>query len=352
MVLCRFCPAEHAPYACPKCSADYCSLKCYQSQAHSSCSEKFYRNEVQTELAFRAKNEGDPEDKKRLFEAFKRLNEPDQESESDDSADEQDIADRLAGIDLDDSDAIWAKLSDQERREFEKLVQTGDIEKLIPEYQPWWNLTVQSKLVKELDEPDELEQFKSKCPPIPTEIPSLNQLTKAKPAECVRYNLVNVIFAYVYGVRYFMGDHIANAMAFIEAVLNISGNLCRNESFESADKALAAGSLQVTHHEHLAMSQDFSLLCKKDVFQVIQGPSANYSSYYLLSALGDLKQALKSGAKILKTSSKTNNPGKNLRTSQTVDAKLVKKAALKIDYYLSYVKDHNQELHPLRVVMK
>ncbi|TRY70810.1 hypothetical protein TCAL_01232, partial [Tigriopus californicus] len=338
------------------CSADYCSLKCYQSRDHLNCSEKFYQNEVQSELAFQAQNEIDPQDKKRLLEAFKRLNQPDLDGHDDDddsaSADEQDIADRLAGIDLDDSEAIWAHLSDQERLEFEKLVQTGDIQKLIPDFQPWWSLTVKSKLVQELDDPDELEQFQGRCPPLPEKIPPLRQLTQMAPASCVKYNLVNVIFAYVYGVRYFMDDHLANPLAFTEAVLNLSGNLAQNEAFESADKALAAASLQVTHHEHLAMSQDFTLLCKKDVFQIIQGPCPNYSWYYLLSALGDLKQALKLGAKALKTSTiKTDKLGQTLRTAQPVYVRLVKKAILKIDFYLSFVKDHNQDLHLLRTRM-
>ena len=55
-----------------------------------------------------------------------------------DSDDDDELSDRMAGVDLDDADAIWKLLTPGERKEFERLVDTGDISKMVPEYKPWW----------------------------------------------------------------------------------------------------------------------------------------------------------------------------------------------------------------------
>ena len=55
-----------------------------------------------------------------------------------DSDDDDELSDRMAGVDLDDADAIWKGLTPGERKEFERLVDSGDISKMVPEFKPWW----------------------------------------------------------------------------------------------------------------------------------------------------------------------------------------------------------------------
>ena len=55
-----------------------------------------------------------------------------------DSDDDDELSERMAGVDLDDADAIWGHLTPGERKEFERLVDTGDISKMVPEFKPWW----------------------------------------------------------------------------------------------------------------------------------------------------------------------------------------------------------------------
>lgn len=50
------------------------------------------------------------------------------------------LNERLDGIDLDNSEQVWNLLTDSEKAEFEHLVKSGDITKVLPEYTPWWCL--------------------------------------------------------------------------------------------------------------------------------------------------------------------------------------------------------------------
>ena len=60
----------------------------------------------------------------------------------------------ISGIDLDDSDAVWANLTDEERNQFRDLVAAGDLSSIVPIYTPWWVPKQQDDLPKivELDE--------------------------------------------------------------------------------------------------------------------------------------------------------------------------------------------------------
>ena len=55
-----------------------------------------------------------------------------------DSDDDEELSERMADVDLDDADAIWRRLTPGERKEFGRLVDTGDISKMVPEFKPWW----------------------------------------------------------------------------------------------------------------------------------------------------------------------------------------------------------------------
>lgn len=63
------------------------------------------------------------------------------EADSDDTVSDtdEDLAARLAGVDLDDADQVWQKLSKHEKEEFQRLLASGDTCQIVPDWQPWWN---------------------------------------------------------------------------------------------------------------------------------------------------------------------------------------------------------------------
>lgn len=70
------------------------------------------------------------------------------DEDDEEEADDDDLSSRLAGVSLDDADAVWQRLSSTERTEFEKLLQTGGITELLPEFSPWWEKYVKFLLLQ------------------------------------------------------------------------------------------------------------------------------------------------------------------------------------------------------------
>ncbi|CAH1973914.1 unnamed protein product [Acanthoscelides obtectus] len=141
---CKICDNALGKYSCPKCNILYCSLACYQSSAHLECSETFYKDNVMSEHNL---NKNDEETKAKMLEILQRTHENNRISLSDDtesiesiecpaysvfdfingtddeecdSDDEEviDIGQRLNGVNLDDADQVWEKLTEDERQEF------------------------------------------------------------------------------------------------------------------------------------------------------------------------------------------------------------------------------------------
>lgn len=69
--VCMFCKCKPSCYTCPRCNLQYCSLSCYQSPDHSTCSEKFYKEAVLQELKDMGSTES--EGRKKMQEILVRL---------------------------------------------------------------------------------------------------------------------------------------------------------------------------------------------------------------------------------------------------------------------------------------
>lgn len=82
---CEICNLENPPYTCPKCSVLYCSLKCYKSPPHKSCSEKFYKKK-EKELAYDAPEPqhslSESQDRSKLLQILNQFNESASQSSS------------------------------------------------------------------------------------------------------------------------------------------------------------------------------------------------------------------------------------------------------------------------------
>ena len=112
---------------------------------------------------------------------------------------------------------------------------------------------------------------------------------------------------------------------------------------------------EVSNHQHLAVSLKFSRDVKKDVLDIVRGPSGS-DSYYVLAAVSDMVEMFKRCAKNLKQKSKGSNR-KNTNTttnlpawfnhhqySPELDSEQVKKHAKKLEFYLSWSRDYHGQL--------
>lgn len=347
--LCGFCGSS-SQYTCPRCHAFYCSLKCYQSPSHQQCSEDFYKDCVTKELSGENLND---ESKKKMVEVLKRMNHPEdeddeEEEDSDDEEEPEELAERLEGLNLDNADEIWKKLTKDERREFEELLKSGDVTGIIPEYVPWWKFRKEEKKIEEIGAESSDDAFKENCPAVIKDIPNLSSITKVPPSPHVKCGLLNVLYAYSYAVRFFAGDYQDVPCQFVEVVALLSGNLSKGENYDISDTALESAASEVGNYPFLAVSLDFARSVKKDVFEITQGPSVGEHIFYILSALSDLKEQLKSAKQALKTGEKKKlviNVGSDLpvwkrhpERKPSLSLEDTKKHLRKVDYYLSWTK--------------
>ncbi|KAM8939231.1 zinc finger HIT domain-containing protein 2 [Pelodytes ibericus] len=126
--LCSLCLSGPGRYTCPRCNAPYCSLACYRGPRHTACSEDFYRESV---LQVLREEQAGPDGKRQMEEMLLKLR-------KEEVSEEQCVG--LDGVqEMDDEEAgLWSTLTSQERQDFHRLLQSGGIGALVPEWRPWW----------------------------------------------------------------------------------------------------------------------------------------------------------------------------------------------------------------------
>uniref|UniRef100_A0A0A9ZCR7 Zinc finger HIT domain-containing protein 2 n=2 Tax=Lygus hesperus TaxID=30085 RepID=A0A0A9ZCR7_LYGHE len=343
--LCQLCKDEIFKYVCPRCNIPYCSVRCYQSQAHSDCSEEFYKENIQEWL----KAEGpDSESKKTMMEMLKKfenqnLDEDDLETDND-SDDEGSLTDRLAEVDLDDPDEVWDRLLPEERQEFLEMLKNGDVTKLIPEWEPWWEKRYHVPKVRFLDDPIEPE-YVGVCPNI-VSVPDFSVLTKIEPSPQVYFNVVNVLASFAVTARYLNGDFDAMPVEAAATVMFVSKNLSNHEVFGDFDTAIESVSQSVIECSWVSLDVDSkrSDLLAQDVKNILAGPNEEHPLFYAKAALSCLISLMRSAKKFSKkpvkgafsaqfpehASEAVPHPSKDVLT----------KCSKKLEYYLSWAEVH------------
>jgi hypothetical protein len=279
------------------------------------CSESFYRECIIEELENKrvADTTSNPKD---IIEILKRLqasneeedeNEPEieegseedmeEDMDSDDETEEVDLAKRLENIDLNNADALWDCLTETERQEFEAMLQNGDISKIVPAVQPWWECKTRKKLIVEVDATEnQAVESETEVPVVLTAIKSFTQLSQKPPADCVRHNLTNILAAYAYMFRYFNGDHHNYPQEAITCILYCAGNLRSNVNFSSKAMAIESVGHECRNQGYIADGETTKQL-QADVVSIFQGSQfsevvAVSSSDCVLAALSDIHRLL------------------------------------------------------------
>ncbi|XP_052859194.1 zinc finger HIT domain-containing protein 2 [Drosophila gunungcola] len=271
---CHFCRETPFKYTCPKCNALYCSVGCYKSKDHLKCSEEFYKSCIQDELSGNTVTQESQEDMRKIYDILKRMRETDggfnpqdfdtdglenpldsdggEEAELEDEGEEdpaeedpreedfeEDIAARLKGVDINDADEVWSRLTTEEQEEFQKLITNSDIMKLMPDYKPWWNKPKNSKIVV-ISTPEEAAKKENSMPEIYSNIAKFSDICNKTPSPCLHYNLWNILSAYACVARFFGGEQRTNASEAVAHLVNLSATLKYGTNFEDAEDAIVS----------------------------------------------------------------------------------------------------------------
>ncbi|XP_014285626.1 zinc finger HIT domain-containing protein 2 [Halyomorpha halys] len=346
--LCKFCLMKKAKYVCPKCGTPFCSVNCYKSEDHVDCSEAFYQEWVEGELKG---SKVSVDGKKKMLEILKRISNEDaafdEELDSDDEASLPDLSERLAGIDINDSDVVWEKLSVTEQAAFKELIKTGDISSLIPAWEPWWFQRINKPKLVEVDKDffsdGALEEIKKKCPRHLNNIKPLSEITKIKPSQSVSFDLINILGGYCITVRYYNGSHFDFPEEAASVIHKLSKSLTSPQKLVSAEVALDAVGLEALTYSGIEVTQDDIESMKTDVKRIMDGPSSNNKTYYMLSSFSDMYRLFSnitcSGPKAVKGKFSTmfDNPDPDIELLKKDDCKIILK---RLKYFLSWLLEY------------
>lgn len=258
------------------------------------------------------------------------------------------MAERLANVDLDDANAVWAKMTTVERAEFENLVSGGDASQVLPVSDPWWTYAQNKPLIEEISQ-NALPKAMSKTPPLYTKIVDFAKISSKPPADCVPHNITNVLAAYAITFRYFNGDHISSPQEATNYLVSVCANLKNNANFDDDDLAIHS----VVHDcqdEGIDIEKGQLEAVRRDVDNIVVGPIRNHpSNAYVLAALSDIHKLLSTTAKIMRVTPKcdaekvvTGEFSKRFADHQRSGVECVTRTVMsailrKIEYYLAFV---------------
>ncbi|XP_062500058.1 zinc finger HIT domain-containing protein 2-like [Corticium candelabrum] len=354
---CGICEKQFAKYTCPRCNVRYCSLDCYKRESHAQCSELFYKNCFMEALKEKSVS---PEEKRQMLEMLKRIESTHTDDLVDDTSDEDDpsLEERLASLNLDvaEPDTIWECLNDGERREFQRLLQTGEMADSIALHTPWWERAGCIRALVEVVG-DEGGRTNTNVPDVMGGIPPLGRLLKATPpAVQLKYNAVSILYSYCYIVRLYNGDHMDMAVEAAQTVLDLCPVLAHNVSYNDVSEVVHHCVHTCQQHNQPYGSSEYSTSALLDVTNILMPVTAttgraSSSNDFTLAALSDLYRIFEAAVRDTK---KTVAQAKQSRTvvSHMELKRSLQMATRKLYFFLSYVASNTDDVASLAMPVK
>ncbi|KAI9492047.1 hypothetical protein BDB00DRAFT_789012 [Zychaea mexicana] len=224
---------------------------------HADCTESFYKDSITEEI--RSRGATTEEEKQNMLQLLRKFeaendaaaagsdNDVDEDDGDDDDDNTADLQERFANIDLENADsaAIWTLLTENERKEFEALLQQQDQDSsiLLPQYQPWWKKKSEhTKIIEQFDEDGHDDDGDKKSqkrmmtmlPELPNPLPDLEAMMKPRsppgPESDLIWSLMHTAIAYCYLMRHFLGD----VREDVKDTVAVLSKLCKATLFSSA----------------------------------------------------------------------------------------------------------------------
>lgn len=328
--ICKLCLASSAKYTCPRCNVRYCCAQCYKSPTHAQCSEAFYRDCFMQGLQDLQTNS---EDKQKILEVLQRVEQdkPTLALGEDEEDSDDDLAERLQGIDLDeDSQQIWQRLTEKERKEFNSMLMDGRIGNMIELWQPWW--TVKQELVEDVSSTsDDCQQ-----PQILKSVPEFCKLMPdVQPSKTLPYNVINALLSYAYVMRLHNGEIADVPVQSASEILQLSDSLHQG-TFPQTSEAIHSvlHSLQGKSRS-LFVTAEFSVAVLHDLQLILTGPSASKPLAFVMSALSDLHRLFETARKCCSKDLQKASSSER-RTELLGDKRLFYSVQKKLEFYLSW----------------
>ncbi|XP_059162073.1 zinc finger HIT domain-containing protein 2-like [Physella acuta] len=346
-IICKLCLNADAKYTCPRCNISYCSVQCYQSEKHGGCSEAFYKDWVLNELKEMTNG---PEDRQKVLDMLNK----DLEQKADESDEdlEDDLAERISGLDLDkEYSLVWSRLTQKEKEDFARKLQDGRLSHLIEIWTPWWRSEINHSLISEQEKNN--KSAKEQMPTCLPDVPDINDiLKKNKPSANLRFNLINILFSYAYITRVHNGNHLECPFDSAQDLMESCQVLKDQSNFSSVGEAVQTG-IEFLHKKGKEVkdqaSTKFFFTLLEDVKMIISGPGRVPNLTFMSSALSDLVVLLKSSLTVIKAELlDQENPSEDLKSLKSA----VFKAEKKLLFLLSWLQRYGMGMHQLLPILQ
>ena len=210
--------------------------------------------------------------------------------------------------DIDETDEnvnqLWNYLTNDEKKEFKSMLTDGRISHLLNDYKPWkpwWLHQTQAPALITDVESSKTENLPETIPIRAENIVPLPSLTSILPHVHVRFDLFEILFAYVLiNIRY-RGDFQSYLPESGQEFLHLASRHLIQQSFSDDDSISILQTRISLIREHLQdnsqslhISEEFFVSILTDILAIIHGPypRETSSNIYVLSALSDLKRFL------------------------------------------------------------
>ncbi|BFZ17816.1 hypothetical protein BsWGS_20855 [Bradybaena similaris] len=346
---CKICLKEIAKYTCPRCNMGYCSLPCYKSEKHAACSEAFYKECVINELKdMNTSSEDRDKVLKMLSEDLEQKGEDDYESD----VEEEDLEDRLNGLDIDrDIQLIWSQLTKKEKEEFGRMLLDGRLARLIEIWTPWWRCQENHTLVKEQPRVVSPCEGGRSMPDIIEDIPDISTLLKnGQPAIECRFDLINILYGYCFVSRIHNGCHKECPVDSSQDLLDVSAVLRDQYRCGSTGDAIqkAFDDVYKSGKKSEGVSKKFNLTVLEDVKILVSGPGQSKSLTFMSAALSDFILLLRTALVIIKKELKNHDhtESRNAAELKTLKSQVFK-AEKKLMFLLSWIQQSGNSVQQL-----
>ncbi|KAI9922570.1 hypothetical protein PsorP6_000898 [Peronosclerospora sorghi] len=261
--VCRVCTKSEARYTCPRCHVPYCSVTCYQSHGQK-CTEPFFERHVRDEMHLMEKTRGDDEKQQQktmqqLLERARAFQEAQEARMPTDDNQEEDVTiERLQELErLERSGNLTLEsLTLEERKQFLAEVADGRVGKWLELWTPWWMLnecqyrseTAARRgqlILEEREAPEDtngtmeatalypMRLFtNTEAAQMPATFESLLPRGK-RPSPCLRFNVVEIFFAYALVLRAYNGDYGQDVSGAACTFLDLCRVACVDARYES-----------------------------------------------------------------------------------------------------------------------
>lgn len=302
-------------------------MNCFKSLKHAGCSESFYKDCFLQEMN---SNHVSKEDKVKMMKMIRNFEESEQQQEEEDEVPDS-LHKRLEGVDIDDAESIWMKLTPEEQKDFHQSVENGH---LIEEWNPWWN-SHDTTLIAEIGESVKIRPTKFTAPESVLQVPKLSTLMRGKePSPLIRNNLFEVLYSYVHCCHKYNGEiqefpsEAAYEIVFSSTFLSKGITAASIEAIPFAiDSCSQKNTDSLNHYERIEGCLD--------VYHILLGPSKDDMTVYTKAAIAQLHSCC--------------TTLKHHRKNFDLKASLLNNVLKKLEFLYSWVEDNGLKLLPLAV---